>query len=251
MSLGDPPALRAGFAAGKPAGAGDFLLERRRRLIWPHLPERASLLLDVGCGNGAQTALLASRFDFVVGADPDPAYLGEMATLASRLAPGARVAPVRCAGGALPVLDGACDVVTCFEVLEHVDDDAEVLRELRRALRPGGRLVVSVPNRWWIFETHGANLPLLPWNRVPFLSWLPRALHDRWARARIYRRRQIVALLRSCGFVIEHTAYVTAPMDVVNSPRLRAFLRGTLFRADSTAVPPLAVSVLVVARKPA
>ena len=34
--------------------------------------------------------------------------------------------------------------------------------ECLRVLKPGGRFIISVPNKWWIFETHGADLPLLP-----------------------------------------------------------------------------------------
>jgi len=43
----------------------------------------------------------------------------------------------------LPVEDAAFDVVLCLQVLEHVDDPEAVVRELRRATRPGGRLLLS------------------------------------------------------------------------------------------------------------
>ena len=73
-------------------------------------------------------------------------------------------------GGAVPLADGSVDVLTSFTVLEHVHDERETLAEFRRLLNPGGRLVLTVPNKWWIFETHGADLPLLPWNRVPLVK---------------------------------------------------------------------------------
>jgi hypothetical protein len=112
-------------------------------------------------------------------------------------------------------------------------------------------LALSVPNRWWIFETHGAELPYLRWNRVPFFSWLPKRIHDRYARARIYRRREIVRLLRDHGFEIETSLYMTAPMDVVRLGPLRRLLRATVFRPDRTRLPWLATAVLVIARRPA
>ncbi len=81
-------------------------------------------------------------------------------------------------------------------------------------------------------ETHGADLPLLPWNRVPFFSWLPTPLHERWARARIYTRGRILGLLEECGFVVEDVRYVTAPMMWCPAP-LRRLLRKTLLSDDT------------------
>jgi hypothetical protein len=89
---------------------------------------------------------------------------------------------------------------------------------------------------------------MLPWNRVPLVSWWPKRLHDRWARARIYRRREIVALLRECGFAVEGTARLTAPLDVLPDGALRRALRATLFRADRARWPWLATEILVAAR---
>ena len=56
----------------------------------------------------------------------------------------------------LPFDDGSFDVVTIFEVLEHVYDQAFVLNELYRVLRPGGRIVISVPQKYlFSFLDHG------------------------------------------------------------------------------------------------
>src|SRR5581483_7985494 len=44
---------------------------------------------------------------------------------------------------ALPVADGTFDVVLCTQVLEHVPDPARVVRELRRVVAPGGRVLLS------------------------------------------------------------------------------------------------------------
>ncbi len=237
-------------AAGRPADAGHFLLERRARLVRPHIPADAVVGLDFGCGNGAQTVLFRDRFDTLYGADIDETHLARFAAAAARAPGRAVMTPLHCRHGVVALPDGVVDCLLSFEVLEHVRDETLVLREWLRVLRAGGRLIVSVPNRWWIFETHGADLPLLPWNRVPFYSWLPRRLHDRHARARIYRRRDIVQLLERAGFRIESTCRVTAPMDVVRWRPLRQALRRTLFRRDATRVPFLATSILVVARRP-
>lgn len=49
-------------------------------------------------------------------------------------------------GEALDFADAAFDVVTCFEVIEHVGDAAKLMRELARVLKPGGALVLSCPS---------------------------------------------------------------------------------------------------------
>jgi 2-polyprenyl-3-methyl-5-hydroxy-6-metoxy-1,4-benzoquinol methylase len=136
-----------------------------------------------------------------------------------------------------------------FEVLEHVDSEARALAEIDRVLKPGGDLVLSVPNKGWIFETHGAHLPLLPWNRVPFFSWLPPAIRRRFARARIYRRRDIISILKEHAFDIMSADYITAPMDIVRNRTLQRLLRTYLFKGDVTGCTLLSTSILVHSRK--
>ena len=235
------------LAGGKPASSQDFILARRERIVRGAMPIDGRVLLDFGCGNGAQTASFLDDFDLVVGADVSDGYLEHFARTLGAQAKAASA--LRYDGLTLPLADASVDRVVSFEVLEHVEDETLALAEIARVLRPGGHLAMSVPNRWWIFETHGADLPLLPWNRVPFFSWLPKGIHDRYARARIYRRREIEALLRGHGLRIEDSAYITAPMDVVRWTPLRDLLRATVFGSDRTPVPFLATAVFVHAVK--
>ena len=238
----------AHLATGRPADPGQLVLERRRRLVGPLLPPHAGHLVDFGCGNGAQTLLFRDRFDSLTGLDIVPGQVAAFTAAAQALGVAARARALLTGDGPLPLPDACADVVTSFTVLEHVADERHALGELRRVLRPGGLLVLSVPNRWWVFETHGADLPLLPWNRVPLVGWWPKRLHDRWARARNYRRRELEALLRECGFAPERTLRITAPLDVLPEGRLRRWARATLFRPDATRCPWLATEILVAAR---
>ena len=237
------------LATGAPASSGQFVLERRRRLVAPLLPDPCPVLLDFGCGNGAQTLGFAGQCGRLVGVDLSEAYLAEFRSEAAARGLDDRVELHATGGGPIPVPDASVDAVTSFTVLEHVPDEMAALAEMRRVLRPGGTLVVSVPNRWWIFETHGADLPLLPWNRVPLVSWWPRRLHDRWARARIYRRREIVDIVQQAGFRVRETCRLTAPMDVLPGANLRKLARSTLFRPHRTRVPFLATEILVAAER--
>ena len=236
---------------GKPADAGDLILERRHRLVREFLPSPGSHLVDFGCGNGAQTEWFSRDFR-ITGLDVSEDQIREFVVRmeGTNRTDGMDARGIAYDGHVVPLESESADCAISFEVLEHVEDEAQSLGELFRILRPGGVLAISVPNRWWVFETHGASLPLLPWNRVPFFSWLPKGIHDRWARARIYRRREIQGLLERQGFEIEHSAYVTAPMDVVKSVWLRDGLRATVFRGDTTRVPVFSTAVLMIARKP-
>jgi SAM-dependent methyltransferase len=239
--LGATPAL------GKPAAYGDFVLERRLQLIDAMGGLRGRRLLDVGSGNGAQTLRVLDRFDEVVALDVVAEHLAE---LVAHLPAGANCRTVLYDGDRMPFADAEFDAVLSIETLEHVRDEQRTLAEMYRVLAPGGTLVISVPNKWWVFETHGADLPWLRWNRVPFFSWLPGPLHRRWARARIYTRADIERRIRAAGFTVLATRYLTAPMDVVRPPALARLLRRTLFAGAATPVPMLSTSIFVRARKP-
>lgn len=233
-------------STGKPAEYGDFVLGRRLEIIDAMGGLSGRRLLDVGCGNGAQTLRVLDRFDEVVGLDVVATHLQ---VLERNLPPGAQCRTVLYDGGSMPFPDASFDAVLSIETLEHVDDESQTLREIHRVLEPGGLLVLSVPNKWWLFETHGARLPFLRWNRVPFFSWLPGPLHRRWAKARIYTRSGIVARIAEHGFRIEASRYLTAPMDAARPPAVAAFLRRTLFAGHTTRVPMLSTSIFVRARR--
>src|SRR5512142_2563718 len=77
---------------------------------------------------------------------------------------------------ALPFESRSFDVVISNHVIEHVGDrgaQLHHLHEIRRVLRPEGRVYLAVPNRWMLVEPH---------YRVPLLSWLPRAWRTPYLR---------------------------------------------------------------------
>jgi 2-polyprenyl-3-methyl-5-hydroxy-6-metoxy-1,4-benzoquinol methylase len=211
----------------------------RARVVCP----RGALLLDLGCGSGAQTCELAHWNCAVIAVDI--AREGVRALQRHVHEKGlASTSPVQADATRLPLATGSVDLVTCFDVLEHVADEYAVLSEIHRVLKPSGRIILSVPNKAWLFETHGAYLPLLAWNRVPFFSWLPRRIHRQFAKARIYRRREVVDLLQRHSFRIKSAQYLTAPLEPLHG-WLGSMLRATLFRGDSTRIPWLATAIIV------
>jgi cyclopropane fatty-acyl-phospholipid synthase-like methyltransferase len=140
------------------------------------------------------------------------------------------------------------DRLISFEVIEHLKNDDSV-KAYHDLLHPGALAAITVPNKWWVFETHGARLPLLPWNRVPFFSWLPSFIHERYANARIYTMRRITRLMIKHGFdVIDH-CYVTAPMDVLKEGWLKRQLVKYVFGKNKTSIPFLSTSIFILAKK--
>lgn len=231
-------------ASGQPAAYGQEILKRRYRRTISHCPVNTKTILDFGCGNGAQTIEFAGAAGRILALDVDYNSL-EIFSSELKRTNVRTVLPVQYAGGQLPVADESVDIVLSFEVLEHVSDETLALREIHRVLKPGGEAVISVPNKAWIFETHGARLPLLRWNRVPLFSWLPKPIHDRYSHARIYRRKEITRLLEAHALKPRSSEYITAPMDVVKIGWLKRFLRSTLFASDTTMIPMLSTSILV------
>lgn len=111
-------------------------------------------VLDLGCGEGRHVHGLYMLGDFeITGVDLDePSLEKARAGLQTiPMTPGTRTHPVTFETGdatALRFADHTFDVVICSEVLEHLPDYGAALAEIRRVLKPEGRLCVSVPHAW-------------------------------------------------------------------------------------------------------
>lgn len=72
----------------------------------------------------------------------------------------------------MPFEDASFDMVTMFDLLEHVPDDAAVARETQRVLKPGGCVLVSTPNsERWRFPYYSAFAPISPSEDTLFKDW--------------------------------------------------------------------------------
>jgi SAM-dependent methyltransferase len=103
--------------------------------------ESGARVLDLGCGDGWATAELAALGARPIGLEVAPSAVER----ARRHHPGLefRLAEI---DGELPLQDNSLDAVWCSEVIEHVADTARWLSEVRRVLRPAGRLLLTTPN---------------------------------------------------------------------------------------------------------
>jgi 2-polyprenyl-3-methyl-5-hydroxy-6-metoxy-1,4-benzoquinol methylase len=97
---------------------------RKPLVEWLRAQETTGLrVLDVGCGDRPYAELFAGATGFDVPGNPHADLHGSLE--------------------AIPVEDASFDVVLCLQVLEHVPDPAAAVRELRRVVRPGGRVLLS------------------------------------------------------------------------------------------------------------
>ncbi len=140
-------------------------------------------VLDLGCGAGRFVAVLQAAGADAIGVEHAEGALER----ARRVAPGADLRRVQ-PDGSLPLGHGEVDLVWCSEVLEHVVDTTGFLTEVRRVLRPGGRLLVTVPDHGRLKRT------LLALARHES-HYDPLGQH-----VRFYTRRSLAGVLTATGF---------------------------------------------------
>jgi len=145
--------------------------------ICDQVKERRARILDVGCGTGANLVRL-SEYGDAEGVDISPdalKFCRERGLYNVRLG----------AAETLPYKDNEFDLVTALDVVEHIDDDVAGLREMRRVLRPGGRVLLFVPTFMFL------------WGVQDDVS------HHR----RRYRMTELRQAAIAAGFEVERTTY--------------------------------------------
>lgn len=174
-------------------------------------------VLDVGCGPGVMVEALSDLGCEFWGVDPS-ARMVEEASAAF-----ASIRKAHFAVGFAEQLAYPCqtfDAVICMGVLERIADDAQALKEMIRVLRPGGSLIVTVPNR---------TSPALWWRDHVFypIVELLRPLNDRLTGRssgepvrghRLYDLPSLAAVLETNGCAVTGTSYCVynvalAPLD--------------------------------------
>ena len=185
--------------------------QRRLEMIVGAAGERIrGCVLENGCGVGMYVEHLSPFGGIVIGLE----YDFERATEARTNSPHI----INAAGEFLPLPSATFDLILSHEVLEHVRDDRAAICEMIRALRPGGRIVLFVPNRGYPFETHG-----IYWKgqyyfgNKPFVNYLPRVLRNRLApHVRIYATKDLQKLFANLPVrVIEHTIVFGAYDNII------------------------------------
>ncbi|MEZ4618611.1 MAG: class I SAM-dependent methyltransferase [Caldilineaceae bacterium] len=106
-------------------------------------PGQERLVLDIGGGAGNMAHHLA-HFGRVIGIDPNGRPLAVAAQRGLEVAKGL--------GDRLPFPDNSFDLIALLDTVEHIPDDLAVFAECRRVLKPGGKLMITVPALMWLWS---------------------------------------------------------------------------------------------------
>ena len=169
-----------------PGTRGRVELEHLQRYALCRELVRDRRVLDIASGEGYGARMLSGTAAYVIGVDVDPAAAAH--GQAAYASPNLAFAAGR--GEAIPLAAGSIDVVVSFETIEHIADQAALLDEIVRVLRPDGLLVMSTPDR----EAYAADTNTInPFHvRELALDEFRSMLEARFATVRLWGQRAAV-----------------------------------------------------------
>jgi len=220
--------------------------QRRLEMIAKAAGERIKgRVLENGCGVGMYVEHLALYGGQIIGLEYDFERAAEAGTRSPSI--------LNAAGEALPLPSNAFDLILSHEVLEHVQDDTQAVHEMIRVLKPGGRIVLFVPNRGYPFETHG-----IFWNgkyyfgNKLFVNYLPRVWRDKLApHVKVYSRYDLAKLFDGLPVKFIERAVIFGAYDniIARFEALGKILRGILQFLEKTPLKVLGLSHFWVVEK--
>ncbi|MHB8507155.1 MAG: class I SAM-dependent methyltransferase [Candidatus Dormibacteria bacterium] len=239
----DKAALR-----GEPSYVWRAGQERRLQMILEAAPMlRGGRVLEHGCGVGLYVQHLREHSASVHGFDFE---LARVKAAAELLGPALLTSA---AGEELPYADNSFDVLLSNEVIEHVADDRRTLAEMSRVVRPGGRIVIFCPNRWYPVEQHGVYWKgVYHFGNIPLVNYLPDVFRDRLApHVRTYTRRSLRQVYQGLPVrEVAHSRIFGGYDNIVRRfGRPGLALRTALHSAEGTPFDLLALSHLLVLEK--
>jgi SAM-dependent methyltransferase len=124
-------------------------------------------ILDLGSGMGGASVAMALAGAAPLAFEYNRAYCDIVRLRAARY--DLFVPVINGVGERLPFADASFDLAICWDVVEHVQNPELLVAELARVLRPGGRVLLTVINRYAFRDPH---------YHMPLLNWLPRGLAE-------------------------------------------------------------------------
>jgi len=175
-------------------------------------------VLNVGCGDGEYDLLLSSRFLSTFGVD-----INKRDIFGANAKKADNNNFVVGDGGTLPFKGSSFDNVVCVDVIEHVENDGCLVREISRVTMKGGTLVLCVPNQ---------NYPL-SYDPINWLLWKLAKKHVKigmwgFGHLRLYTREEVEDLLRSSGLEIVKVEYLNHYLSGLFENYLSSIFSGLL-----------------------
>ncbi len=199
----------------QPEIRGDMAYEHWHRYLVARDLVAGAVVVDIACGEGYGTALLAQVARRVIGVDVSAEVIAHARERYAHV-PGAEFHVGSCT--AIPVAAGSADAVVSFETIEHLVEHEAFVAEVLRVLGPTGRFVVSTPNKAVYTDATGEINPFHM--RELYLDAFVALLAPHFATVRMLGQRLTYSSHvwplegdRAAGFVHYHGSAAAAPDD--------------------------------------
>ncbi len=162
-----------------------------RQEVFPLLPDHAARVLDVGCGMGNTLLRIQELLNshWIGGVELEPEAAAEARGKLNALY------TTSIEQRDLPVPEETLDLILCLDVLEHLKDPWETVKYLHKLLRPGGSLIVSIPN---VRNRH----VLIPLALRGMWEYTDSGILDR-THLRFFTRKTAIDMIRSANFTVQ------------------------------------------------
>lgn len=213
-------------------------------LEWTDLNGR---VLDNGCGLGTYLAAFEREnpAGFHVGLEIEHDRAVQALESADGITQGV--------GEKMPFADDAFDFVFSNEVIEHVADDRLYAAEMVRVTKPGGRILIFCPNRWYPVEQHGIYWRgQYKFGNIPLVNYLPDPLRNRLApHVRAYTAGGLRRVFAGLPVRELYHGRIFGGYDNIENrlPRIGRWLKRGLYAAEKTPLSVLGISHLLVLEK--
>ena len=240
MTHSDKAALR-----GEPGYVWRSGQDRRLQMIqqWVNLDN--TIILDNGCGLGTYLDAFAPFSQHRFGLELEHDRAVKALPTATGITEGV--------GESLPFPANTFDFVFSNEVIEHVQNDAQYAAEMVRVVKPGGRILIFCPNRWYPVEQHGIYWKgKYKFGNIPLVNYLPNIWRDKLApHVRTYTKSNLLNLFSVSQVNIIHHSRIFGGYDNIETryPKLGKTIKNTLYSAEKTPFSVLGISHLLVLQK--
>ncbi len=242
--------MTAGFSdraalRGEPGYVWRSGQERRLNMVRQWVQLEGATILDNGCGLGTWLDAFSAYSSHCFGLEVEQ----ERAVVARQKGAGVALG----VGERLPFAANSFDFVFSNEVIEHVDDDELYAVEMVRVTKPGGRILIFCPNRWYPVEQHG-----IYWRgeyhfgNKPLVNYLPNPLRNRLApHVRAYTKRGLLHLFKGLPVVRVHHGVIFGGYDNIENrwPVGGRWLKRVLYAMEQTPLATLGISHMLVIEK--
>ena len=228
---------------GRPSYVWHFGQERRLDLVHQNVKLDGAKVIDIGCGVGMYMQAFLRYSPHVFGTEIEFSRAFDSRNVSKNVA----VATAEI----LPFADNSFDMAFLHEMIEHVNDDYQTIKEAYRTVRPGGHIVIFAPNRLYPFETHG-----IYWGKryifgnIPLINYFPNSIRNKFAyHVRAYTEQDIKKLFTSLKvrFIVFTQVYPGFDKIEARFGKVGLLLRKLIYSIETTPLRIFGLSHFIVA----